>query len=165
MENLKIEVEEDKTYWERMKSLLILGFPLIITFSIIVYFSPLPNRGSDLDALLRSVGICTLLSLTLFLFSDIVCAYHISFLEIKENRVHIIYKKRDKSFVLDDAIEKFEFSYRPGSLRSAFIKIEFNGAFVLRQHKVWNWKKEGVFDQTIKYLENRKLLVGTYSII
>lgn len=155
METLKIEVGETKNYKQRMKSVLLWCFPFIVAYGLFLYFSR--SRGFDWANLISSLSICILFSSAIFLLSDIVCAYHICFLEIKENRVHIIYTKRDKKFELDDLIEKFEFSYGTGNL-SAYIKIKYNDEIVARQHKVRDWKKEGVFDQTIKYLENRKLL-------
>jgi hypothetical protein len=165
MENLKIEVEETKTYKQRMKSILIWGFPPIIAFSVYLYFMPSPNRSSDAEATLLSLFICTLFSSVLFLFSDALCAYHISYLEIKENSVHIIYKKRDENLELDDVLERFKFNYCPRYRVPAFIKIEYNGMLAIRQHRVWAWKHSGFFDQTKEYLENHKLLYRTWSML
>jgi hypothetical protein len=169
LENLKIEVEETKNYKQRMRYLLMGGGLFILVFGLLLYYMPGPKRKiSDSEAFYMALYACIMFYLLLILRFDIICAYHISLLEIKENRLHLIFTKRGKAIELDDLIEKFEFTTRSpwenGGL-PLFIKIKYNGKLTARQHKVWGWKRQGAFDQTVEYLKKHKLLGKTSSVV
>lgn len=90
---------------------------------------------------------------------DYICASYISFLEITETRVHVIFTKRNKKFEIDDSIDNFKFKlegfYDNYPLR---IKITYKNYYIIRQFRKWNWKKEKAYDQLWDYLKKHNLL-------
>jgi hypothetical protein len=158
MENLKIEVEETKTYWERMGRVFLWPFFILTGFVLFLYIFVLHGKNSDGNFLLGIIYIPFLI-LTIF-ESDFCCASYIHFIEITENRVHIIGTKRNRKFEINDSIEKFIFNYRNTTGRIILfpsIKITYEGN-VIRQANKLNWKNEKAFDKLSDYLEKLKLL-------
>lgn len=109
MENLKIEVEETKTYRERMKFPFLFGFILLTSWILLICLFLFLQHQKMHDS--PWIGIfCYFILLIIYTWGcDNTCAYYITVLEINEARVHIIYKKRNKEFELNDSLEKFGF--------------------------------------------------------
>lgn len=152
MENFKIEVEETKTYWQRMKLPLIFGFIIYMSWSLFVFLLSPKMHGPVWIVIL-------LVSLIVVIYiwgCDNTCAYYITTLEISKNHLHIIYKKRNREFELNDLMENFTFKKginRPGP----YFSIAQNGKFIVKQYKRWKWK-EAAFNYTINYLTSQKLV-------
>jgi hypothetical protein len=156
MENLKIEVEETKTYWERIKPIFLLRFILLTIYCLFLYLF-IGNHSSHMVLPVMMIYIPFLIMI--IFQSDFYCASYIHFIEITENRVRITGTKRNKKFETSDSIEKFIFRFSSGTRIIYFssIKITFQGN-VIRQSDKWGWRKEKAFDTLLNYLEKRHLL-------
>lgn len=153
MEDFKIEVEETNTYWERMRRVFFWPFLILTSYCLFLY---LFIGSMILPTLIVYIPFITLMISQ----SDFCCASYIHFIEITENRVHIIGTKRDRKFEINDSIENFIFKFigHRGIIASFnSIKITYQGNVIAQSNK-WNWKKENAFNQLLDYLEKYKLL-------
>jgi len=158
MESFKIEVEETKTYWQRMRRVLFLRFLLLNSYILFLYFFTGKARNNNDFFVLFFILYAPFLIILLF-FCDSACSSYIHFIEITEKRVHIIGTKRNKPFEIDDSIENFVFRLRLGNriIQSNSINIIYKGNNI-KQYDKWNWKQEKVFDNLWDYLEKRNLV-------
>jgi hypothetical protein len=161
MENLKIEVEETKTYWQRMRKAFFWNFIIIVSAFLFVILTENNNN---------SIKIAFLISAPLVLFGmsafsvDALCTYYVTDFEIKENTVHITYKKRNEPFELNDSIEKFNFKQGNGSVmngQTPYLEINYKDNLTIRQYNKWTWEKDSFF-QAIEFLKGQNLLFGKY---
>lgn len=160
MENIRIEVEEKKKYWQRMLGGLVFGFAIVtFTWAIIAVIShQLFPAGKSIIIFLYilSIGVQ-------FINSDIQCACFITLLEIKDGYLYIEYMNRDKPSKVSGEIGNFSFVFGISGGRSAFIQtyhidVKYaNGRKIARQAYVWNWKKEP-FIKLGEYLKRNHLL-------
>ncbi len=158
MENLKIEVVENKTYWQRMRKALI--FPLVFVLFILMVRPVLDIYShKPIEIPFGIIIYCIIVLIFVAFLCDSVCSTFITLIEINENNVHIVFTKRNKKHAITNTIEKFSFRLKNTlSPARCCIEITYENRYSLTQYYQWNWKKEEVFFELWDYLKKRNIL-------
>ncbi len=149
MKNIKIEVEEKKTYWQRILYVT-LGCSIFMGVGILfVYLMKGPWQ--------MVLGISCLSYAYLWYIIDKRNAYYITLFEIKDSVVHIVFTGRGVENDITDKVEKFIFKRGVSNGGSGnYLEIEYKGDFLLRLYSQWGWKE--VLVHLLDDLQNNKVL-------
>jgi hypothetical protein len=156
MENLKIEVEETKTYKQRMRRASIVP---IVFVACVLMLGPIINMHlhRPIEIPIGIIIYCVIVLVFSGILYDTICSTFITLIEINENTVHIIFTERNKKHEITDTIDKFSFRLKNTLSQRAHFKITHEN-YSISQYCFWNWKKENAFFDLWDYLKKRGLL-------
>lgn len=157
MENFKIEVEETKTYWQRIGRAMFWNF--IFITGIMLFISLQDGKHSNNGNLIFIIGYIIFLAVSAF-SSNELCAIFIKQFEIKGNRIKIIYKKRNEEFEINDTLDTIGLSIGHASQINGgwfkhYLEITYNKNLRIRQYNKWGWDVDS-FYKTLENLKNIK---------
>ena len=156
MENFKIEVEETKTYWGRMRKVLLRPMACVVCvlmLSPIIYIHSYRPIGIAIGIIIW----CVIFLVFAGFHSAKICSTFITLIEINENTVHIVFTVRNKKQEITDTIDKFSFELKNILRRKGYFKITHEN-YSIYQCCLWNWKNENAFFDLWDYLKKRGLL-------
>ena len=157
MEKFKVQVEETKTYWERMRRSFV--WPIVFVVFQLLLVLPIAYSHSlrPLETLIVFIVFCIFILVIAGFRSDTICSTYITLIEINENTVHIVFMERNKKYEIRDTLDKFSFELKNVLRHGGYIKIAHKN-HSLNQYCFWNWKNENAFFNLWDYLKKRSLL-------
>jgi hypothetical protein len=158
MENLKIEVEETKTYWQRRRKALVVPIVFIAFQLLIVLPIAYSHANRPTELLIGFIIFCIIILVIAGLGSNTIYSTFITLIEINENTVHIVYMERDRKKEITDSIDKFTFKLKnPLGRGVGYFRITHEN-YSIYQCCLWSWKNENAFFDLWDYLKKRGLL-------
>jgi hypothetical protein len=146
--DFKIEVEEKKTYWQRMANTMLYSFIMLMAVEIFLFYA----EKIDISYCFISSGV-----LLLFMLypADQLSALFISQISIANNYLCIKYSKRNRNYIIEGPLEEFYFNKDYGSKATSqtnYLEVKRITMPILRLYEKWGWEK-GPLTETIDYLE------------
>jgi hypothetical protein len=158
MENLKIEVEETKTYWQRRRKALVVPIVFIAFQLLVVLPIAYSQANRPTEILVGFIIFCIFFLVIAGLGSSTIYSTFITFIEINENTVHIVYMEKDRKKEITDSMDKFTFKLKnPLGRGVGYFKITYEN-YSIYQCCLWNWKNENAFFDLWDYLKKSGLL-------
>jgi hypothetical protein len=157
MEDLKIEVEEDKSYSQRRRKALVRPI-VFVAFQLLIVLPIAYSQALSYRTLIAFIIFGILILVIAGLGSSTIYSTFITLIEINENTVHIVYMERDRKKEITDTMDKFTFKLKNPLGRSVGYFIITHENYSIYQCCLCNWKNENAFFDLWDYLKKRGLL-------